>query len=162
MENVIDNDSHRVCRGASCRARREQPRLPRVEAALGTADRPVALDVTTGQHIVVDGLSVEADGHGALSGTRGAPVLDLADGRVRVDGTLVVRTREAEVNAFTQALAVRRDVTGTVVEPARGPVSLVCLLLPAFRVRFSGTPRRVMAASEALSRATRKNRDKVR
>jgi eukaryotic-like serine/threonine-protein kinase len=49
MENVIDNDSYRACRRASRPTPGGQPRLPRVETALGGADRPVA-----GRYLLVD------------------------------------------------------------------------------------------------------------
>ncbi len=93
------------------------------------ADAPVALDLVDGQRVVVGELTLDADGHGALSGTRSEPRLRWQEGRARIAAAdLLVETREAEVRLADGALAVTRDVAGTTVDAERGTLDVRCLV----------------------------------
>lgn len=78
-------------------------------------------------------VAVQVDGEGRAGGTRRAPRLDWASGRLGVEVTpergvaLAVHTEEATVEVIGTGFEVRRDALGTAVEVRHGRVRVTCL-----------------------------------
>lgn len=87
---------------------------------------PVPLDAPLTNAIVDAGsLQIRAlDGRGHLGGTSDEPAVDWDAGSVTLEGTGVIRTREAVVTLVDQAITLERSVEGTRVD---GAAEVTCL-----------------------------------
>ena len=106
--------------------------LAAVDAPLGPTPLSGGVDGAPALVEPVPGLRLQVAGQGELSGTRGAPMVRLRSGSVRVEvdpaaGLAVsVQTQELQVDVLGTIFDVQRDAMGASVQVERGKVAAAC------------------------------------